>query len=74
MAVEKIELTHVHFDLPRFSARLIFINSSKDITSWGFMNDFSFKGLQIDGDLMFRIFESELETSQEAHCEFLNQS
>ena len=38
------------------------------------MNDFSFKGLQIDGDLMFRIFESELETSQEAHCEFLNQS
>ena len=33
MAVEKIELTHVHFDLPRFSARLIFINSSKDMTS-----------------------------------------
>lgn len=33
MVVEKIELTHVHFDLPRFSARLIFINSSKDMTS-----------------------------------------
>lgn len=38
------------------------------------MNDFSFKGLQIDRDLMFHIFESEPETSQEAHREFLNQS
>ena len=27
------------------------------------MNDFSFKGLQIDGDLMFHIVESEPEAS-----------
>ena len=33
MATEKIKLTHVDFDLPRFSTRLICISSSKDITS-----------------------------------------